>query len=968
MASEKEETTILNVDDDAAARYATSRILRKEGFNVIEAGNGTEALQLVKQAPDLVLLDVNLPDMSGFEVCRMIKENPATALIPVLHLSATYMDDRSKVKGLDTGADGYLTYPLESPVLIAYINSLLRIGQTERKLEEAAQQWRTTFDGIHNHICLLDKELRFLQCNKSLKEFLGKPLSEILGRYCWELIHGTSEPIKGCPMIRMRETLRRESMVLPIGEGWFDIAVDPLLDGDGNLIGAVYIMADVTERRQADEALRESEERYRSLVESTEDSIYLVDRDCGYLFMNKKHLSRFGLALDEVIGRSYGEFHSKKETNEFAKRVNEVFKIGKSLSYEYGSEKDGGYYIRTLSPVKGPDGTMAAVTVDSKDISKRKQAEENLHQSEEKYRSLFEDSKDAVYITTQEGAFIDVNQSALELFGYSRDELEGVNAQQLYVNPLDAREFQKEIEKNGFVRDYEVKLVKKDGTEMDCLFNVSVRRASDGSISAYQGIIRDITKRKQAEEALRESEESYRELADSITDVFFAMDKNLRYTYWNKASEELVGIPAKDAIGKSLFDIFPDTPEIRRAESSYLYVLRTKKPKSLVTEYQQGEKRFFFEISAYPTKDGLSVFTKDITSRKRAEEALRESENRFRALFDHMSSGVAVYEPINDGSDFIIKDYNKAGELISKVSRDHIVGRSVLEVFPGIKKFGLFEVFQRVWKTGEPEHQPVALYQDDYLTHWAENYVYKLPSGEIVAVFDDVTERKQADEELKKSQEQLRNLADHLQSVREQERTSIARKIHDELGQALTALKMDISWLGKKLPNDQESLIKKAKSISTLTDMTIKTVKRITAELRPGLLDDLGLVAAIEWQVEEFQNRTGLTCKSVIDREGIAVDEKRSTTIFRILQEALTNVARHAQATRVTVSLKEKNGGLYLLVRDNGKGITKEQISDPQSFGLMGMRERVRMWGGEVKFSGRPGKGTTVVVRMPVKG
>jgi len=141
------------------------------------------------------------------------------------------------------------------------------------------------------------------------------------------------------------------------------------------------LQTELMERRHAEEELRESEERYRSLVESTEDSIYLVDRDCRYLFMNKKHLSRFGLTLDEITGRSYSEFHSKKETNEFARKVNEVLKTGKSLSYEYGSERDGGYYIRTLSSVKRPDGTMTAVTVDSKDITARKQAEEKIKQS-----------------------------------------------------------------------------------------------------------------------------------------------------------------------------------------------------------------------------------------------------------------------------------------------------------------------------------------------------------------------------------------------------------------------------------------------------------------------------------------------------------------------------------------------------------------------------------------------------------
>jgi len=183
----------------------------------------------------------------------------------------------------------------------------------------------------------------------------------------------------------------------------------------------------------------------------------------------------------------------------------------------------------------------------------------------------------------------------------------------------------------------------------------------------------------------------------------------------------------------------------------------------------------------------------------------------------------------------------------------------------------------------------------------------------------------------------------------------------------LTALKMDISWLSKKLPKDQKTLLEKTRAMTKLTDTTIKTVKKISTELRPGLLDDLGLVAAIEWQAEEFKNRTGITCRLDVDAEDIMVEEKRSTTLFRIFQEALTNVARHAHVTAVTVSLKEKDSILELRVRDNGRGITKEQISDPQSFGLMGIRERAKSWGGEVKISGIEGKGTTVVVRISME-
>jgi signal transduction histidine kinase len=231
----------------------------------------------------------------------------------------------------------------------------------------------------------------------------------------------------------------------------------------------------------------------------------------------------------------------------------------------------------------------------------------------------------------------------------------------------------------------------------------------------------------------------------------------------------------------------------------------------------------------------------------------------------------------------------------------------------------------------------------------------------------DITERIQAERELHNSREELRNLSSYLQSVREEERTHIAREIHDELAQALTALRMDLSWLDNRLPRDHMSLFEKTRSMTGLINATIQTVKRISAELRPGILDDLGLVAAIEWQAEEFQHRTGITCRIIVDQDDLSVEQNRSTAIFRIFQETLTNVARHARATRVTVSLKMKGGTLNLIVKDNGKGITKKHIHDSKSFGLIGMRERVYPWGGKVNIRGSSGKGTTVLVSVPVE-
>ncbi|MCJ7610689.1 MAG: sensor histidine kinase, partial [Candidatus Aminicenantes bacterium] len=238
----------------------------------------------------------------------------------------------------------------------------------------------------------------------------------------------------------------------------------------------------------------------------------------------------------------------------------------------------------------------------------------------------------------------------------------------------------------------------------------------------------------------------------------------------------------------------------------------------------------------------------------------------------------------------------------------------------------------------------------------------------VAEVSVDITERKRTEEALLASREELRSLSTRLQSLREEERTTLAREIHDELGQALTALNMDLSWLSNKLPQSQPPLLKKVESMSAVVAATMQTVKRLSSELRPGLLDDLGLVAAMQWQAEEFGKRTWIKMKISFLPEEMTVERDLSTAIFRIFQELLTNIARHAKATRVEVSLKRKAGALELRVKDNGRGIKKTEIANPRSLGLIGVRERALAFGGQVEFVGVPRQGTRVVVRLPERG
>ncbi len=233
----------------------------------------------------------------------------------------------------------------------------------------------------------------------------------------------------------------------------------------------------------------------------------------------------------------------------------------------------------------------------------------------------------------------------------------------------------------------------------------------------------------------------------------------------------------------------------------------------------------------------------------------------------------------------------------------------------------------------------------------------------VCLIASDLSETKRAEQELRASSEQLRSLAAHLLAVREEEQARISRAVHDELGQSLTAVKLDLAWLAKRLPRESDEMLEKIRSTQQLAESLIQDVRRISTELRPGILD-LGLAAAVEWQLQEFQARTGIQCSyRLLTRAAFAPDV--STALFRILQETLTNVARHAKATRAEVVLQKQGDRLVLWIRDNGRGFDQSDPSLSKSLGLLGMRERAAILGGQVKISSAPGKGTTVVAWIP---
>ncbi|MCH6576111.1 MAG: PAS domain S-box protein, partial [Bacteroidetes bacterium] len=352
----------------------------------------------------------------------------------------------------------------------------------------------------------------------------------------------------------------------------------------------------------------------------------------------------------------------------------------------------------------------------------------------------------------------------------------------------------------------------------------------------------------------------------------------------------------------------------------------------------------------------------DISERKKAEEEIRKLSHSVE-----QSPAIVIITDTSGNIEYV----NPKFEEVTGFTAKEVIGKN-----PSILKAGetASEEYVVLWKTikaGGEWHGEFHNRKKNGELYWesASISAIKDTKGQIthyIAIKEDITERKAMDKRLRESHNRLRSFAERLQMIREEERATIAREIHDDLGQSLTALKMDISWVKNNPEMDMEAKTAKFDMMLDLTNSTIQTVKRIATELRPGILDDLGLVPAIEWQAAEFQNRFKVQCNVSINKSDVIIKDEISIAVFRIFQETLTNVARHSSANKVDVKLNfYDDNKLVMEIADNGVGIDEEQIDSPKSLGLFGMRERVNILKGEMEIIGEHDKGTTVKVTIP---
>jgi len=578
---------------------------------------------------------------------------------------------------------------------------------------------------------------------------------------------------------------------------------------------------------------------------------------------------------------------------------------------------------------------------------------ETLKESEEKFRLMVENTRDVFYQFDKDGFATYISPQAEDFIGFTKEELIGKHIFK-FVPPTDLAETKESFRRwmsGEEVEMRETNMLCKDGTVLP----VEVRSSpiiKDGEIVGIRGVARDVSKRKQMEEDLRESEERWRSVTENSPDYILLLDRDMIIRFVNS---NLPGTKKEDFLGTPLYE--HDPPDKKAAVKELLTrVMNTGNMESYENEYTLPDgKTIIFETRVAPRKVRdkiieLTIHAQDISVRKESEMALQKSERKYRDLVD--TAIVGIIQSSVDGKILFV---NQAlATMAGFDSPEEMIADGALPRYkdPETRK----KLITNIREHGRVDNLEVEMVTKDGRIGWG--LISGIFDGKIMTfVTINITERKEAEKK-------LRQLSGHLQEIREEERTEMAREIHDELGQTLTAFKFDLAWLKNKINKDQKQVQEKISSMSDLVEKEIEIVKEISTRLRPGLLDDLGLAAAIEWQAEDFQKRTGISCQVTIDPEDLVLEQELSTALFRIFQEALTNITRHAKATQVKTILNGGSGNVELTIKDNGVGISEAEMSKPKSFGIIGMHERIHSFGGELVIRGEPGEGTTVTVSV----
>jgi PAS domain S-box-containing protein len=593
---------------------------------------------------------------------------------------------------------------------------------------------------------------------------------------------------------------------------------------------------------------------------------------------------------------------------------------------------------------------------------------------EERWQAVFDNPHIGVAITGPDGRFRETNERFQSLVGYSGEELRRLTVLEI-THPDDLATHRRAADaiRSGNSRSahLEKRYLRKGGGVVWVRVTALMVPEREGVSGNAIALVEDVTERRAVLERLEKQDRLFRDAQRIAQFGSWEWDPIADVGVWSDELCRIVGVDAgfRPTLENSLDHVAPEAREsVRRAIES---AIAERKNIEYDTEIVRpdGSRRILRVSGAVVFDENGAVarmvgVTQDITERRQAEDRLRESETRYRLLFEINPSPMWVY----DVETFAFLAVNEAAVRHYGYSRNEFLSMKVTEIRPAEDIPQWLEHFQSrpnpytggVWRHRKKDGTEV------FVESMARSVDFAGRPARLVLV-RDVTDRRRAEERLARSAREMRALSARLQSIREEEDARVAREVHDGIGQALTALGLDVAWLARNL-NRKEGrarFAEKLRSMSALIETTTGTVERIASDLRPGILDELGLEAAAEWAVREFGERSGMACRFESQLQGNPTNLDRGTAIFRILQEALTNVARHARARRVDVRLWDDAAGLHLEVRDDGAGIDTGRIADSRSFGLLGMRERSRAFDGNCVITPHPDGGTLVSATLP---
>ncbi|HET6256027.1 MAG TPA: PAS domain S-box protein [Puia sp.] len=602
-------------------------------------------------------------------------------------------------------------------------------------------------------------------------------------------------------------------------------------------------------------------------------------------------------------------------------------------------------------------------------------AREALQANERTFGMLIASIRDyAIVMVDPDGRIKSWNSGAQAIKGYTAEEVIGQPISLFYTpEELERNEPAYNLymaERNGSFRS-EGWRVRKNGTRFwgDILFTALYD--ANHRLQGFAKITRDMSEQKKANDVIR----SQARLMEDISDAIITTDPGFRIVNWNKATEKLFGYSLAEAQDHDMGELLrnPQEQSLRQAirellgENGYWH--------GEVTYYTKKRIPLNVIVSVSATRDeqnmmtGFVIVCRDITERLKAEQRLvkfneeltrqvEEKTAEVRDVFERVTDAFMAY----DRSGTVIYMNSRARQLMGRVGvTDN--GQNIFGEFPVAVQSPFGQHFQHALETQQEQHFEM---WSQVLSLWLETHMYPSPNG-ISQFFRDITEERVVREQLSQSHAEMRELASHLQDVREEERAEMAREIHDELGQQLTGLKMDMAWVEEEfeklgLQPQRERVIDALR----LLDHTIMTVRKIAPELRPGILDDLGLVAAVEWLAEEFEKRSGVQTTFRAGMPGRRYPSQMSIGLFRICQEALTNVARHSGARHVGIFLGYDEDRIVLRVKDDGRGLPPQREEGRKTLGLLGMKERALMMGGTLEVSSEAGKGLSLTVSVPM--